>query len=263
MNKFKTSHISIKVNNKYILRDFSLEAKTNDLVAILGPNGAGKSSLLKAIFNHYSLTKKTGKIYFNKIDITKLDATSIAHLGFFYCMQNPTELRGVKNLDLLKLITGNSDKNRDFSKSYKIITDGIKSLNLPNEILTRDVNVNFSGGQKKKNEILQSILSAPKVLLLDEVDSGLDIDAMKIIAKYINNQRKHSIILIVTHHLEFLKFIKPTKVIVLVDGVKIKEGKQEVIKTIESKGFEPFINKNKRNEEDFSKTDPFVCSTQI
>jgi Fe-S cluster assembly ATP-binding protein len=178
-------------------------------------------------------------------------------------MQNPIELNGVKNIDLLKLITSKNDKNMDFSQSYKTIINGIKELNLPTEILTRDVNVNFSGGQKKKNEILQATLSNAKVLLLDEIDSGLDIDAMKIIAKYINNQKKHSIILIVTHHLEFLKFIKPTKVIVLVDGTKVKEGQQDIIKVIESKGFEPYIDKNKRDEENFKKTDPFICSTQI
>jgi Fe-S cluster assembly ATP-binding protein len=261
MKKILISNLTSKINNKTILKNISLQAHTGDVVAILGPNGAGKSTILKSIFNHYSINHKTGKILFNNKNITHLDTTAIAKLGFFYCMQNPIELSGVKNLDLLKLIA-NNESHDNFSATYKVISNGIKQLNLPNEILTRDVNVNFSGGQKKKNEILQSILFNPSVLLLDEIDSGLDVDAMKVIAQYINSQKSKSIILIVSHHLEFLKFIKPTKVIVLINGQKIKEGKQEIIKLIENKGFDQFIAKNKKTD-NFSKDDPFVCATRI
>lgn len=260
MKNFKIDNLSCKIDNKLILSNVSLNAQTGDLIAILGSNGAGKSTLLKAILNHYSITTKTGKITFNSKNITNLDTTSIAKLGFFYCMQNPIELSGVKNLDLLKLISNVNNKTTDFSTTYKLITNGLNHLSLSNEILTRDVNVNFSGGQKKKNEILQSILFNPQVLLLDEIDSGLDIDAMKIIAKYINEQKKKAIILVVSHHLEFLNYIKPTKVIVLANGKKVKEGKENIIKSIEKNGYEQF---NKKSENEFSKTDPFICSTKI
>lgn len=252
------SNLSFKINNQYILRNFSLKAQTGDVVAILGPNGVGKSSLLKSILNHHSISQKTGKIIYGHEDITHLNTTDIARLGFFYCMQNPTELNGVKNLDLLKLISNVNDESINFSLTYNKITQGLKMLNLSNDILMRDVNVNFSGGQKKKNEILQSILFKPGVLLLDEIDSGLDIDAMKIIAKYINEQKSKTIIFIVSHQLEFLKFIKPTKVIVLSNGKKIKEGKQEIIKLIQTKGFEKITN-----QDEFSKADPFICATKI
>lgn len=261
MKKFEISNLTCKINNKSIIKNFTLKTNNKDVIAIVGPNGAGKSSLLKAIMGHFSI-KKIGKITFNNKNITNLDTNAIANLGFFYCMQNPTELNGVKNLDLLKLLSSNTSNN-DFSSTYKFIKQGIDDLHLPNEILTRDVNVNFSGGQKKKNEILQSMLFKPSVLLIDEIDSGLDVDAMKIIAKYINQQRHNSIILVVSHHLEFLKFIKPTKIVVLINGTKIKEGNLDIIKLIETKGFEPFIDKNELNNDEFSKTDPFVCSTQI
>jgi Fe-S cluster assembly ATP-binding protein len=262
MEKLIISNLSVKLNNRKVLENISLNAKNGDLIAILGPNGAGKSSLLKAIFNHYSITSKKGKISFNNKNITNFKTSDIAQLGFFFCMQNPIELNGVKNLDLLKLVASHNNVS-DFSSTFNSITKSLKELGLPNEILTREVNVNFSGGQKKKNEILQSMLFNPKVLLLDEIDSGLDIDAMKNISTYINKQRLKSIILIVTHHLEFLKFIKPTKVIILINGKKVKEGKQDIIKLVENKGFEPFQSKQTKNLDEFSKVDPFVCSTQI
>jgi Fe-S cluster assembly ATP-binding protein len=184
-------------------------------------------------------------------------------LGIFYSAQNPIELEGIQLLEFFKIIASeNTSKKAGFYQLYTKINQLLKSLDLPNELLTRNVNVGFSGGQKKKNEILQAQLFQPSIILLDEIDSGLDFDAIKIIANFINKNRSKRITIIVSHHLEFLQTVKPTKVILLINGQIIKTGAISLAKEIEKNGFKKYLPTNKK-ETDFEITDPYLsCQRQ-
>jgi Fe-S cluster assembly ATP-binding protein len=250
--------IKVAIQDKLILNNFSINIKQKDVVALMGPNGAGKSTLFKAVMNHFNVKRLGGQIIYDGVNLNNKPTDEIAKLGIFYATQNPTELDGVQMLEFLKLISNqNSKEHVPFYQLFTSINETLKILDLPNEILSRNVNVGFSGGQKKKSEILQAQLFNPSLILLDEIDSGLDVDAVKIIANFINRKRNNSITLVISHNVEFLELLKPNKVIILANGEIVKSGDKTLIKKIESLGFKPFIN-NKKTNEDFSKEDPFL-----
>ncbi|MDR0857132.1 MAG: Fe-S cluster assembly ATPase SufC [Mycoplasmataceae bacterium] len=234
-------NIDINIGDKRILNNINLKLEDRDVVALVGPNGVGKSTLLKAIMNHPSTIISRGNIELNGEKLVGLSTNKIAKKGIFYCPQDPPMLEGVQTLDFLKLIAKNSRESNDFSTSYKKIQSSLKELELPQEILLRDINVGFSGGQKKKLEILQSNLFVPKIMLLDEIDSGLDIDAVKIIAKHIKEIAKHTIIILISHHNEFISAVKPNKVVVLHNGTISEVGSSKIIKRIDKEGYKSFI----------------------
>ncbi|MDR0739738.1 MAG: Fe-S cluster assembly ATPase SufC [Mycoplasmataceae bacterium] len=258
MNILKIHNLTTLFDKKRILNDISLTARQPEVIAILGPNGAGKSTLLKAIMHHFSM-KTQGSIKFNNHELTKMSTDKIAKLGVFYATQNPIELEGVQTLDFLKIIANeNSPKQKvGFYQLYSKINELIKLLDLPSEILTRNVNVGFSGGQKKKNEILQSQLFNPSLILLDEIDSGLDFDATKLIANFINKKRHERITFIVSHQLEFLHQVNISKVIILIDGKIVKIGGTALIREIEKNGYKQYAA-NIKSEADFEITDPYL-----
>ncbi|MDR2369543.1 MAG: Fe-S cluster assembly ATPase SufC [Mycoplasmataceae bacterium] len=262
-SSFKIKNLTTTFDKKKILTSASFTAQQGDIIAILGPNGAGKSTLLKAIMHHFQVQIESGQIIFNKQDITNWSTDKIAKLGVFYATQNPTELDGVQLLEFFKVISNeNSPEKIGFYQLYAKITDLLKSLGLPNEILTRNVNVGFSGGQKKKNEILQSELFNPKLILLDEIDSGLDFDAIKLIAHFITRNAKKRITIIVTHHLEFLQQIKPNRVIVLINGKIVKIGDITLATEIEKNGYKQYIKGVSKHQE-FDIVDPYLsCHKQ-
>ncbi|GHU48670.1 ABC transporter ATP-binding protein [Bacilli bacterium] len=238
-----------------------MSASKGDVIAILGPNGAGKSTLLKCIMKHFNVRITKGSINYDSHNLNKMTTDQIAKLGVFYATQNPTELDGVQMLEFLKLVANkNNAKTMPFMQLYSTIQDSLKTLELPTEILTRNVNVGFSGGQKKKNEILQAKLFNPSLILLDEIDSGLDIDAMKIISNFIVKNKPNCVTIVVSHHIEFLKILRPSKVFVLVNGSTAKIGDKNLVKVIEKDGFKNFVTNTSKNEADFEKSDPFlVC----
>jgi Fe-S cluster assembly ATP-binding protein len=257
MNKFDVQNLTVKIQNNRILSRISFNVKQSDVLAIVGLNGAGKSTLLKAIMNHFNLNI-TGSIKYNDKQLVGLDTDQIAKLNIFYGSQNPTELDGVQMIEFLKLVANATKSTKvGFYDLYKSINVMLTRLDLPQDILNRSVNVGFSGGQKKKNEILQAELFNPSLMLLDEIDSGLDVDAMKIISNYINQHKKNRITIIVSHHLEFLDIIKPNKVLVLSNGVVAKNGGAEILKTIKSDGYKNFTSKNNTGKA-FTIEDPFL-----
>jgi Fe-S cluster assembly ATP-binding protein len=250
------------VLNKQIISNFSLSASKGQIIALIGPNGSGKSTLLKSLLNHYSTNKNKGAIYLDKTNITKLPTTDIAKLGIFYANQTPVDLPGVKAIDFLKSIIANTQANPSFSEVYKQIDNSLKQMGFDSEILQQPVNHHLSGGQKKRFEIVQANLFAPKVLLLDEIDSGLDVDAMKLIAKNIKLRAKSMITIVVSHHVNFLKMLAPNKVYMLSSGKIVYSGDNKILAKIENQGFNKYMQTYLTKPE-FIKQDPYrVCPTK-
>lgn len=218
-------NLTVEVNKQKILTKINFTAKKGDLVVIIGPNGAGKSSLLKTIMHHYAFNVVNGDIRFNNISLLKLSTDKIAKLGLFYLAQNPLELEGVKLIDLYKIIANvNTTSKVNLIDIYKKISFKFTQFNLDNSLLKRSNNVNFSGGQKKKNELVQMFLTNNKILLLDEIDSGCDVDSIKIIAKEINKIKNEKIIILISHQPQLLKMIKPSKFITIANNTIVDSG---------------------------------------
>ncbi|MDR2636438.1 MAG: ATP-binding cassette domain-containing protein [Mycoplasmataceae bacterium] len=236
--KFSVKKLNSFIGNKQILNNISFSLKTGDVLAVMGTNGGGKTTLLKSIMNHFSL-KNDGEIKLNNTSLSSLSTYDIAKNKIFYIPQVSLELIGVQTLNFLRLVNSHS-KNESFSVVYKKIEHLFKYFNLPKEILTRDLNVNFSGGQKKKLELIQSEIFGGDVLLIDEIDSGVDHDSIKAIAKYINSIKKTKIIIVISHNTNFLNMIKPTKTIIINNGKIVKSGSDELIKLVEKKGYKQF-----------------------
>ncbi|MCQ3908672.1 MAG: ATP-binding cassette domain-containing protein [Mycoplasmoidaceae bacterium] len=225
INLLNVSNVSISVEGNNLLKNLNLKAKTGDVIAIIGPNGAGKSSFLKTIMHHYAFKVTKGDIKFNNKSIKNASTDEIAKLGFFYLAQSPMELEGVKLIDLYKIIANaHSDKKIDPISLHNLVAPKFSELNMDLSLLKRNNNVNFSGGQKKKNELVQMFLMKNNVLLLDEVDSGCDVDSLKIIAREINKIKKSKIIILISHQEQLLKQIKPTKYITIANNKIVDSG---------------------------------------
>ena len=240
----KIKNICAKLD-KEILKDLSLNISDGSIHAIMGPNGVGKSTLSKVIMGHYAYEVTNGSIWYNNIDITKLNTNARSKLGIFLLEQNPTELEGVTNFVLLSNLYKNKYPKSsilDFKKDIKIYMD---KLGMSEDMLYRDVNVGFSGGEKKKNEILQILILKPSLILLDELDSGLDVDGLRIISSFLNeymNENPTTSMLIITHYPKILELIKPTYVHILNDGKIGKSGDYSLALEIEKKGYKDMSN---------------------
>ena len=183
MDRLKIENLTVKVNNKEILKDFNLEIKQGEIHAIMGPNGTGKSTLTKVIMgdSNYKITK--GSIYFNDVKLNDLKVDERARLGIFLGMQMPYEIEGVSNADFLRTALRSKDKNFKLFNFIKELDKNVEDLKMNKEMIHRGINEGFSGGERKKNEILQMHILKPKFVMLDEIDSGLDVDALKIVGK--------------------------------------------------------------------------------
>ena len=254
MDILKIDNINVVVEGKQILKNFSLEIKSGEIHAIMGPNGAGKSTLTKIIIGdpNYKLTK--GHIYFNDIEINKLQVDERARLGIFLAMQSPLEIEGVTNADFLRTAVSIKEKeNFSLMPFIKKIDQTVDKLKMDKNMVHRGLNQGFSGGERKKNEILQMYMLEPKMVMLDEIDSGLDVDSLKIVGEsvmdYYNTNNPG--LLVITHYQRLLDYIKPNYVHVLYDGKIIKTGNDKLIKEIEENGYEGIINeylKGTKNE---------------
>ena len=254
MDTLKIDDINVVVDGKQILKNFSLEIKSGEIHAIMGPNGAGKSTLTRIIIGdpNYKLTK--GHIYFNDIEINKLQVDERARLGIFLAMQSPLEIEGVTNADLLRTaVSIKEQENFSLMPFIKKIDKTVDKLKMDKTMVHRGVNQGFSGGERKKNEILQMYMLEPKMVMLDEIDSGLDVDSLKIVGEsvmdYYNTNNPG--LLVITHYQRLLDYIKPNYVHVLYDGKIIKTGNNKLIKEIEENGYEGIINeylKGSKNE---------------
>ena len=237
-------NLCVSIDNNQILKNFTLTVNQGEIHAIMGPNGSGKSTLSKVIAGHPVYSILSGDIFFKGATIRDLEPDNRSHLGLFLAFQYPIEIPGVSNEDFLRLAY--NSKQKYYNKPevtplefLTIINQKLNLVNMPSYFLSRNVNEGFSGGEKKRNEILQMILLDSDLSILDETDSGLDIDALKTISQGINNfmNPKKSIILI-THYQRLLEYIKPTYVHVMQNGQIVKTGSYKLAKELEKKGYE-------------------------
>ena len=237
-------NLHVKVDGKQILNGVDLDVKAGEVHAIMGPNGSGKSTLSSVIGGNedYIITK--GTILFNGIDISELDAESRAHLGIFLSFQYPVEIPGVTVTNFIKTAINESRKaqgldDMNSGELLKKIRQKSKLLDIDSKFLSRSLNQGFSGGEKKRNEIFQMAMLEPKMAILDETDSGLDIDALKIVANGVNKYRnKQNAFVIITHYQRLLDYIIPDFVHVLFDGKIVKSGTKELAQELENKGYD-------------------------
>ena len=236
--------LKVSINENQILKSLNLKVDKGEIHAIMGPNGSGKSTFSKVIAGHPAYSVLEGDILFKGSSILDLDPEDRSHLGIFLAFQYPIEIPGVSNEDFLRLAYNSKQKfyNKpevDPIEFLGIINEKLKLVNMSPLFLSRNVNEGFSGGEKKRNEILQMILLDSEVCILDETDSGLDIDALKIISTGINNfMNENKSIVLITHYQRLLDYINPTYVHVMQDGKIIKTGSADLAKELESKGYE-------------------------
>ena len=241
----KINNLKAKVEEKSILNGFTLNINPGEVHAIMGPNGSGKSTLSNILSGKKGYDV-SGEILFENSDLFSLETEERAHKGIFLAFQYPLEIPGVNTSVFLKtslnaIRKARGEKELDALEFLKLVKQKSKDLKFDEEKLNRQLNVGFSGGEKKKNEILQMSILNPKLSILDETDSGLDIDALKIVANGVNSlRRKNNAFLIITHYQRLLDYIKPDHVHVLKNGKIIKSGGPELALELEKKGYESF-----------------------
>jgi Fe-S cluster assembly ATP-binding protein len=236
--------LQVSINENEILKNLNLKVNRGEIHAIMGPNGSGKSTFSKVLAGHPAYSISQGDIFFKGLSILDLDPEERSHLGIFLAFQYPIEIPGVSNEDFLRLAYNSKQKfyNKpevDPIEFLTIIYQKLELVNMSPLFLSRNVNEGFSGGEKKRNEILQMILLDSELSILDETDSGLDIDALKIISNGINNfMSPDKSIILITHYQRLLDYVNPDYVHVMQDGKIVKTGSAELAKELESKGYE-------------------------
>jgi Fe-S cluster assembly ATP-binding protein len=236
-------NLSASIDDKKILQNFDLKIKPGEVHAIMGPNGSGKSTLANVLSGRKGYNIK-GKVLYQGKDLLNVPIEERAQKGIFLAFQYPTEIPGVNTNNFLKSSLNTVRKYRglnelDSLEFIKLVNEKSEKLKIEKKILSRQLNVGFSGGEKKKNEILQMTILEPDLAILDETDSGLDIDALKIVSDGVNSLRsKNRSFLIITHYQRLLDYIKPDFVHVLVDGKIIKTGCSDLAIELEKEGYE-------------------------
>ena len=240
MFKIDKLNVKIKDTDKEILKDFSLTIDKGEIHAIMGPNGVGKSTLSKAIMHHPDYVINDGSITYNGKTLNDLTTDEIARLGIYLLMQDPSIIDGVSNSEALR--TALKERGSD-TNLYSFITkmkNELDSLILPKDAMHRSINKGLSGGERKKNEVLGLKVLTPSFIILDELDSGLDVDSLKVVANNINDylkENKDTSVLIITHYSRVLDLIKPDFVHEMKDGKIVKTGDITLAKQIEKTGF--------------------------
>ncbi len=240
MDVLKIVDLHVNVEDKEILKGVSLTARSGETIALLGPNGHGKSTLLQAIMGNPRYKITSGQIFLNDENLLAMPVDERSKAGLFLGMQYPSEVAGVVNADFLRAsINARRQKPLSLFQFYRLLDSTYKKMGIPFEMANRSLNVGFSGGEKKRNEILQMILLEPRFALLDEIDSGLDIDAMTVVANAIREeQEKGRGFLVVSHYARLYNMINLNRTIVMVNGKIAVEGGPEIIQKIDTQGYE-------------------------
>ena len=239
----KFENLNVKVEDKLIINNFSLEVLSGELHVIMGPNGSGKSTLANTIAGHPKYTIESGKIIYKNKLINDVSPEERAASGIFLSLQYPVSIPGVKNIYFLKAAVNSIRKSKgqdeiDTIDFLKMVRGILPLVGLDESFLHRSVNDGFSGGEKKRNEILQMLVLQPDLSILDETDSGLDIDALKIIAEGIKNYRnKNRSFILITHYHRILDFLNPDHVHILINGEIALSGDPQLAKDLEKKGY--------------------------
>ena len=235
--------LDVAVNGGMILNELNLEVQAGEVHAIMGPNGSGKSTLANVLAGHPGYEVTAGSVIYEGQDLLQMDPEERARQGVFLAFQYPVEIPGVSNVYMLKAAVNQIRKHRgenelDAVKFLKLVREKMKLVEMKEEFLHRSVNEGFSGGEKKRNEIFQMAMLEPKLAILDETDSGLDIDALKVVAQGVNELRDASrSIVLVTHYQRLLDYIVPDYVHVLAGGRVLKSGGKELALELEEHGY--------------------------
>lgn len=240
MHTLTIKNLYVEVEEKEILKDFSLEIKSGEIHAIMGPNGTGKSTLSKVIMGDTTYKVTKGDILFDGKSILNLSVDERARLGIFLGMQMPLEIEGVTNADFMRsALHARDGENFKLFEFIKKMNNTVGELKMSPDMIHRGVNVGFSGGERKKNEILQMYLLEPNMVLLDEIDSGLDVDSLRIVGNEVMNyyHKEQPGMLVITHYKRLLDYITPTFVHIMKDGHIVESGGKELIDTVETYGY--------------------------
>ena len=228
-------NLAINVSDKKIIRNLNLKLEKNKIYVLMGPNGSGKSTLAMSIAGHPLYLIKKGKIIFNEKNITKASPDERSQSGIFLSFQSPLSLSGVSIYSLLRTaIAGRKDPlalREEIEKTAKL-------LKIKKELLDRSLNEGASGGERKKIELLQAAILDPKFIIFDEIDTGVDIDALKTIAQFMEKNKKGKTYLLITHYNRILKYVKPDVVLVMMEGKIVKRGNYKLAEEIEKNGYE-------------------------
>lgn len=250
--KLEIKNLKVKVSEKEILDKFNLVINPSEIHAIMGPNGTGKSTLSRVIMgdSHYEVLE--GDILVDGKSILSLETDERAKLGIFLCYQNPVSIEGISNSEFIRTaINSNNDKPIGLYDFIKNIESNINDLKMDNNMIHRSLNSGFSGGERKKNEILQMKMLKPKMIIFDELDSGLDVDSLKIVCENINKYLEEypdTSVLLITHYTRILDFIKPGFVHMMKDGKIIQSGDFSLAKKIEKYGYNETFDLGEENE---------------
>ena len=259
MATLKINNLHVEVEGKEILKGVTTSISEGETVALLGPNGHGKSTLLNVIMGHPRYKITSGSLYLDDVDLTNMTTDERAKAGLFLALQNPAEVPGVINSDFLRAaVNATREEKVSTYKFYKMLDSATKELKMPFDLATRSLNEGFSGGEKKRNEILQLLLLNPKIAMLDEIDSGLDVEVkikyfdisninnIQIPKEYINviyynllkEEEKGMGFLVISHYARLFDLIKPTRAIVMINGKIVLDGDISLIKRIDQNGYE-------------------------
>ncbi|MBF0705905.1 MULTISPECIES: Fe-S cluster assembly ATPase SufC [Bacillaceae] len=238
----KIENLHVSIEGKEIIKGLNLEINGGEIHAVMGPNGTGKSTLASAIMGHPKYEITEGSVFLDNEDVLEMEVDERAKAGLFLAMQYPSEVSGVTNADFLRsAINARREEGDEISlmKFIKKLDGKMAELDMGEEFAQRYLNEGFSGGEKKRNEILQLMMLEPKIAVLDEIDSGLDIDALKVVSKGVNAMRNESFgCLIITHYQRLLNYITPDKVHVMMQGRIVKSGGAELAQRLEEEGYD-------------------------